>query len=105
MDARQGAMRRLGHGNRTMSNANPVSADPRVPVRTDNTDFRHLSPGQFARHTGRSSEKEAMNSGHGVANHLAGFPGRLGAPSQPSGFLGRDVRKAAASAALTKKGT
>lgn len=74
------------------------------PRRTDNTDFKNLRPGQYARHPGRSSEKQAMASGHGVPL-LPGSRGtRLGRPEHPQGFQGRDVRVAAAALANERKG-
>lgn len=95
-------MRQAGSGSRQLANANPKRPPPRFPGRSDTTDFAKLSPGQFARHTGRASEKEAMKEGHGVALYPESRPGKYGQVPRRTGFVGRDVRVAAA--ALVKKG-
>lgn len=65
-------------------------------------DFKGLRPGQYARHTGKASEREAM--AQGPPTFMAGArPGKLGVAPREKGFAGRDVR-AAAVAHVTKKG-
>lgn len=76
-----------------MRNANARSTDPRVPPRSDATDFKNLSPGQYARHPGRSSEREAMAAGSGIPVF----------PEVGKGFQGRDVRKAAVAQAKQRR--
>jgi len=85
------------HGSRGKGAANPRKRPARLPkVGGKKRDFGGLKPSSVARHVPKAaSEHEAMMEDP-VGFQVGAFPHKLGAPKEPGGLAGRDVRAAAA---------
>jgi hypothetical protein len=77
------------------TNARGVRRLPRRPGAQ--RDYAHLSPDQFARHTGRASEREAMSEGRPEAHFPDGRGEKMSLSAAYTGLQGRDVKRAARS--------
>lgn len=91
------------HGSRGKGAANPRKGPARPPkVGGRKRDFGRLKPGSVARHVpAAASEHEAMQEDP-VGFQVGAFPHRMGAPVEPKGLAGRDVRVAAAHKVLQR---